>query len=369
MPSCPSCGTDTPEGASACPGCGLALELFGPIRETVGVAPDDPGYRAAVKEIIEAIGAADASGRRGARAAEIAHPARFPATPPPGTRRAPRAKKMPLPQLPSLPEGSSLAARRQQIAEFLELARHLSMEVGAFEERARALKVVDEPEELDHLDRELFVHVAAQLSQELEELLGRYRDLAHFLPPTVVDTQLEEARTILATGDLAGAQRAIRTAATSLSGLSEEWGPVEKLVREGEMLKQTAAEFGGDSSPASPEFDEGRRLARNGQRTKAEEVLTRASIDLWAIVKPLVEDDLATRMEIIVRLKSAGVNVKPVLADLREFGTLVTGRNYAGAIEAYRRAGQELEALTSSPRVEAEEPAEPVKSRPTVPPP
>jgi hypothetical protein len=369
MPVCPACDTSAPDGATTCPSCGLAIELFRPISEAVGLPRSDPHYTAAVHEILEAIGALPSDPPAAAAPAELANAARFPATPPPAERPTRRAKAAPLPDLPGLPAGAGLPALRQQVNEFLELGRRCGVDVSGFDERVKALAVVDDLTELEQLDRDLFRHIAGSLAGEFEALRSRHHELAKFLPPTVFDTEVEKARTTLASGDLASAQREIRRAAISLGALAEEWGPVENLVNEGEQLRQAALEFGGDPSPATAALEEGRRLARSGQRPAAEEALTRATLDLWAIVKPLLEADLARRMETILRLRSSGVDLRPVLIDLKEFGAHLQARNLSAAIETYRRAGKALDAADRSPKPPGADAGAAVKSRATVRPP
>jgi hypothetical protein len=364
MPVCPACETDVGEGLPACPKCGLATELFDPIEEAVGLPRTDPRYHASIHEILEAIGALPSDPSAGPAPAELANAARFPSTPIPETRITPPHRTVPVPERPKLTAAAGLPALRQQVAELLELARRRGLDVATFEGRAEALAVVDDMTELEQLDRDLFVHLAASLSGELEQLSARHREIIRVLPPTSLDAEMEKARTTLASGDLAGAQRELRRASITLEAVAAEWQSVETLVTEGELLQQAVTEFGGDPTPATGELDEGRRLAREGQRTPAEEILTKATLDLWAIAKPLLEADLSQRMETVLRLRAAGVDVRPILLDLKEFGVHLKTRNFPAAIEMYRRAGRRLEEVERARTAGAPGPDAAVKSSP-----
>ena len=53
MLACPACGSENADGIAACARCHLAVELFGPLRDAVGIPETDPRYAVEVRELLE----------------------------------------------------------------------------------------------------------------------------------------------------------------------------------------------------------------------------------------------------------------------------------------------------------------------------
>jgi hypothetical protein len=339
MSSCPACGAEPPTGSAACPGCGLAAELFEPIHLVVGGSPSDGRYAEDVRAIIDALG-------------ELAAPA---PAPPPGGGGAPSIARPPgepaparsalaLTDLPERPaEPSDLAGRRQRDQAYLDLAGRLGLDVAEAQAEARRLAVVDEPEALDRLGRALFVRLADRLTVRYEGVLERREELARLVPTDPLDRELALARARLAEGALVAAEGALEAAGRALEQVEEEWGPVEVLWENARALTEGVRSFGADPSPALGPVSEGERLARAGERRRAETVLAAGNLALWTLLNPLVRADLTERVRMIRTREAEGAHVGPALAEMQEFGTQLRAKNFTAALAAYRRAGEWLE--------------------------
>jgi hypothetical protein len=339
MSPCPACGAQPPSGTAACPACGLAAELFEPIHLAAGGSPSEERYAEDVRELIDALG-------------ELAAP---PPIPPPGERAdpppirpdagpAPARSSLALSELPQRPaEPVELAARRHRNQEYLDLADRLGLEVTEMTAEAKRLVLVDDPDGLDRLGRELFVRVAERLTVHYEGLLERREELARMVPTESLDRELALARTRLAEGALTAAEGPLQAADRALEHVEEEWGPVEVLIENARALAEGVRSLGADPSPALGPLSEGERLARAGERRRAESVLAAGNLALWTLLHPLVRADLAERVRRIRTLEAEGAAVGPALAEMQEFGTQLRAKNFTAALAAYRRAGEWLE--------------------------
>ena len=90
-------------------------------------------------------------------------------------------------------------------------------------------------------------------------------------------------------------------------------------------------------APALGPLEEGRRLARLGQREGSEPVLARSTYALWSILNPLFTRELGRVKEQMLHDRDAGEDVGPGVAELRDLALTLRRRNFAAAIAAYRR--------------------------------
>ncbi len=340
MPGCPACGSEVAPGASECPRCHLAVHLFEAVREAVGVPESDPTYGAEVRELLKAVdpeGGPDAP-KGSTSPGRIAYPARFPAPSPPSSAYpegpGPRSLES-LPALPALP-GGGVAGLRRQLDAYLHLARRLGLDLTPLDERVKEAVGVDDARALEALLRELFVRLAAVLSEAYEEVVGLRGGLSAVVAVPAVDGELEEARASLARGDLEGVDRQLRAARQSLSALEEEWETVQILVTECDLLAATVRELGGDPGPALGPLDEGRRLARAGKRAEAEPVLAHAALALWAILNPLFGREMRRVKEALLARRASGADVAPAIGQLRVLAQELSRRNFGAAVLSYR---------------------------------
>ncbi|MCI4358052.1 MAG: hypothetical protein L3J95_01220 [Thermoplasmata archaeon] len=349
MPVCPACEADNLPGSAGCRRCGLSTELFEPIRAAVGLPKGDPRYETQVRELIEALGdlalgEPDSVSGRMARAT----PARSVPPPPTGNERGAEVATLALHTLPSrprLPEPGGVAELRRLIDEYLGLARADDPEGYALTFRARELAGVTDEDTLDRFATELFVRVAADLTVSYGAQLARRTQWAQLLPTPTVDRALDRARSLLAQGELAQTHREILGATEALDHLDEEWGPAEVLLQAAEDLEGAIRELGGDPTAALGPITEGRRLLRELEREGSEALLSRGTVGLWTILNPILEKDLAHRIEEVRAQRLAGAHVDPVLTDLREFASQVKKRNFSAAVAFYRRGVDRLARL------------------------
>lgn len=340
MPGCPACGTDVAAGASECPRCHLAVHLFDAVREAVGVPASDPTYARELKELlavvepdgpVEPIAPDEKAGR-------LAYPARFPAPSPPRTRYPEGPSPLPLgsvPALPALPSGGVPALRRQVDA-YVHLARRQGIDLSSLEPQVQLAASVDDGTTLERLLRELFVRLAASLSETYEEVAGQRNGLTTLIATDVPDRALAEGRDALTRGDLAGAETRLRSARDELSALEEEWSTVQILLAECDLIAETIRELGGDPGPALGPLEEGRRIARTGRRADAEPVLAKAALALWAILNPRFGPEMHRVKDGLLAKRAAGGDVHPALEQFRALTGHLRQRNFGAAIGSYR---------------------------------
>jgi hypothetical protein len=118
----------------------------------------------------------------------------------------------------------------------------------------------------------------------------------------------------------------------------EEWEVGKILVTEAEMLAATVRELGGDPSPALGPLEEGRKMVRAGRRSEGERLLARGAVALWTVLEPLLVEDLQRLKGRLSELRSAGLDIRPAVEELRVVMTELRQRNFVGTIVAYRRA-------------------------------
>jgi hypothetical protein len=359
MPVCPACDADNLPGSPACRKCGLSTELFEPIRSAVGLPRGSPQYEAQVRALIEAMGdlavAPPASDE-----ARITPTGRFPTTSE-GSGVVPGLSIHDLPK--RAPSTGGTAELRGEIAALRRLDLGWGAEEPGADERARSIVERNDPGELDRFAGELFVRVAARLTDRYGAELGRRAELAQFLPVPEVDALLAEARAALAGGRLDLADQRLRTAAEALERLEEEWGTTEVLLKAALDLEATIRELGGDPAAAMGPVEEARRRIRALDRTGAEPLLAHSTVGLWTILNPLLEKDLARRIEEVRLHQAAGTNVEAVVADLKEFASQVKQSNFSAAVAFYRRGVDRLSALGDASRATAP----PINTDPSVP--
>ncbi|MCI4360838.1 MAG: hypothetical protein L3J91_03975, partial [Thermoplasmata archaeon] len=206
-----------------------------------------------------------------------------------------------------------------------------------FAESAREAILTQDRETLEVLNRELFVHLAASLTEEYEGVLARRHEVAALVATPSPDVELESCRAALAMGDLAGAQRRLRHIEQELTDLEDHWATSQILVAECDLLAGTIRELGGDPEPALGPLTEGRRLAREGDREGAEPGLARAALALWSVLNPLFMRELARVKETILHQRGEGRDITAAVLHLRQLAADLRHRNFAAAITAYRQ--------------------------------
>lgn len=349
MPVCPACEAENLPDSTACRRCGLVVELFEPIRAAIGLPKGDPRYEAQVRELIEALGdLANPGATPDTLDAEIATPARFPSIAPPMGVTEPGGSSLGLRELPKPsvpPDSGDLTGLRQRIDELLRLARRTGLEEGAWAERAREVSALEDASAVQRFASEMFVRVAASLTETYTTLLARRDELTKAIPTEAIDARIADGRAALEAGDLAETERCLREVSAALDRDEEAWGPTEVLLNGAEDLVGAIRDFGGDPAAALGPIEEGRRLVRRLEREAAEALLARGTLGLWTILNPLLEQDLAHRIDEVRARKEAGADVDPVLTDLREFARLVKQRNFSAAVAFYRRGVDRLARL------------------------
>ena len=337
MSKCPACGFENPDEATQCGRCQLATSLFPSVREAAGTPEAAPSYLRAIGDILAAVDGPAETPEEPATAAVVSPAARFLSMPaalaPPATVPGPTT---PL-GLPALPPAGDVPLLMRQVNDYLQLARRQGLDLTEFGERAREAVLVQDRGTLEVLSRDLFVHLAASLTDEYEGVLGRRHELAGLVETTTPDVELESTRASLAMGDLAGVQRRLRHIEQELSDLEDTWATVQILVTECDLIAETIRELGGDPTPALGPLAEGRRLARAGERGAAEPVLARATIALWSVLDPILLTELARVKESILRQRSAGVDTTESVTHLRDLARDLRHRNFGAAIASFRK--------------------------------
>ena len=339
MARCPACSLENPDDATQCARCHLSASLFGAVQEAAGTSEANPEYAKAIGEILAAVDAAPDEPET-ADAAVLASPGRFPPLPsgaaPSGSAPARDRGEVPT-GLPALPPGGDVPRLMRQVNDYLQLARRQGIDLNDFAESAREAVLSQDRETLEVLNRELFVHLAASLTQEYEGAVARSHELSGLVSTSTPDVELESCRAALAMGDLAGAQRRLRHIEQELTDLEDHWATAQILVAECDLLAGTVRELGGDPAPALGPLAEGRRLARDGDREAAEPVLARAALALWSVLNPLFMRELARIKESMLRERGQGRDIQASVLHLRQLATDLRHRNFAAAIAAYRQ--------------------------------
>ena len=345
MPACPACGVEVGDGATACPTCHLDVALFPAIREAAGAAaPGDPAYVRTIGELLQTV---DLSAPAAAQAPPVqgllSRPSRFPALrlpelPPPEVAPTTAEERLsPLRNLPALPTAPTPTEIRRRVDEYFQVGRRLGLDFTDFESRANAARLVDDVASLEVLSREMFVHLSSALAEEYESSLARRNELAQLVPTRGADVEFEAIRRAIGTGDVAGAQRRLAHIRDELGRVEEEWQVGRILVTECELMAATVRELGGDPTPAIGPVDEGRRLIARGRRTDGERILARAAVAMWTVLEPRLFEDLHRLRDRLVEMRSAGLDVRPALEDLRGVAQELGQRNFVGTIVSYRR--------------------------------
>jgi hypothetical protein len=353
LPACPACGTEAPPSAQECPRCHLAVHLFDPVREAIGLPESDPRYASEIRELLKAVDPSGtpptAPGPSGP--GEFAYPARFP---------APRAPRIPvpdgptppaletLPALPALPGGGAAGLRRQ-IDEYLDLSRRQGLELGGITLRTKEAILVDDPGSLERLSRDLFVRLAAALAEEYEQAAAKRNGLSTLVSTVSQDRALKECHDALLRGDLAGTQPRLRAVHDELTALEDQWATVQILIAESDLVAETIRELGGDPGPALGPLEEGRRIAREGDRNAAEPVLAKAALALWAVCDPKFSLELRRIKDRLLAQRSAGMDVSRSVEQFRELTHLLSRRNFGATIACYRRLRDLVAAADTAP--------------------
>ena len=344
MIACPACGLETPDGATECARCHLSTSLFDSVKEAAGDQADqDPRFVQTIGEILSQLGEepGEGSASDGSSSARLAFPHRFPSgasatRPAEPAAEPPGPTPRPVTTLPALPPAGEVPMLLRQVNDFLQLGRRQGVDLAPYTERAKEALATQDRATLESLARDLFVYLAAALTEEYEEAITRRNELAGLVPTSSPDVELEGCRASLALGDLAGAQRRLRHIEESLSDLEEQWATVQILVTESDLLTVTIRELGGDPGPALGPLAEGQRRARAGDRAGAEPVLARAALALWTLLNPLFQRDLGRLRERLMQRRTEGLDVRPAMANLRQLAGDLRHRNFASAILTYR---------------------------------
>jgi hypothetical protein len=349
VPGCPACGAEVPADALECPRCHLAVHLFDAVREAVGVPENDPRYSTELRELLQAVEPTPEEGAKGP--ATLAYPARFPApsgpsVPPPEGETPPPLDA--LPALPELPSGG-IPALRRQLDDFLQVARRQSLDVADLVERSREGISLDDARTLETVVRELFVRLAAALSEQYEAEVGQRNGLVNLVPLAHVDAELAGARGSLLAGDVAAAQRRLKTAGEQLDALEESWSTFQILLTECDLLTETIRELGGDPGPALGPLEEGRRLGLEGRKDEAEPVLARATVALWSVLNPRFLPEMRRIKDALLARRAAGADVGRAVEEFRELTAHLAARNFGATITGYRRLRAFVDVPSSGP--------------------
>lgn len=351
---CPACGSPAAPGVDTCPGCGLDVALFGPVRSAAVSRTGTPSDPVLLREILLAVGAeaeqADPIQGPGA----LASPARFPATPVTRTVPPPRpsvsgtAGPIGFPPLPVLEPGEPLEVLRRQVEALTTLARRLEVEPADRPDHGVATLLAGSIEALEGLRRELFVRNAAALGERIEIALGRSNELAPLLSTSTPEAELEAARGALARGDLPGSYRPLRRAEDALDALEEEWATAQLLSLEAELLGETIRELGGDPGPALGPLTAARAKARGGDRVGAEPLLSHSVLALWHLAAPLLLARIAAYQGTLAGAAGTGAAAR-ARAALHAMTRELHARNFGAAVMAFRRARDAVAELAESP--------------------
>ncbi len=360
---CPACNTPVPSGSPGCPKCHLATGLFDAVREAAGpLKTADPVSLQTIGEILAAVDLTSPAAPSAPSPALLSQAVRVPALgqglPAPSAEPArPVAPIADLAELPGLPAGRSESELNQRIEEYLHVGRRLGLDFHDFEERRNAADLVDDAASLDTVAREMFVHLVSAIAEEFETVVARRNELAAFVPTPSADVEIDAIRRSIAQGDLAGAQRRLAHVRDELQRTEEEWEVGRILVTEAELLTSTVRELGGDPEPALGPIEEGRKMIRAGRRTDGERLLARGAVALWAVLEPRLVEDLQRLKARLAELRSAGLDIRPAVEELKVVMTELRQRNFVGTILAYRRA----RAFVDQHRTPGEEPAGPAE--------
>jgi hypothetical protein len=247
-----------------------------------------------------------------------------------------------MPELPALPPAEPLPAALRQIEEYSNLARRLGLDIVGLDERRALAERSRELDTVSGLRAELFVRVAARLSEEVERSFARRNELAALLETGTPDAELGSASEALARGDLSGTQRRLRRVEESLDALEEEWETVRVLSLEAELVADTVRELGGDPLPALGPLSEARRRARTGDRSGAEPLLARSTLALWQLCSPLLTKELGALQSTLEQKLPPSESEPRLRAEAAEMTRALEHRNYGGAVTAYRRFRDEV---------------------------
>jgi hypothetical protein len=350
--TCPACGESNDAGATACPRCHLAVELFDVVREASGGPGSERRSAETIQELLLAAGVDEPLATpedRSAPSAQLGFAGSFPAPAPWPDRPRSVAETQPRPLLPALPPGGDVPVLKRQIDEYLQLGRRQGLDFGEFHRRSREALVTDDRRELEQLSRDLFVHLAASLMDEFHSVEARRNELTGLVATSTPDAELEGCRSSLAVGDLAGAQRRLRHVEQELTALEDDWATVQILVAECELIASVIQELGGDPAPALGPLEVGRRLTRDGRRQEAEPILARAAFALWSLASPLVVKDLRRLATEVGRQRANSVETGPAIEEIREFAGAVRRRNYGAAVQSYRRLHLRVDPASATP--------------------
>jgi hypothetical protein len=345
-----------------CPKCHLSHALFNAVREAAGpLAGADPVSLQTIGEILAAVDLVTPAEPTGTHAL-LAHSPRLPAlrsVEPPAAPEPPR-ESTPLGELrdlPGLPAGRTEEELDRKIEDYFHLGRRLGLDFTEFESRHNAADLVEDRTVLEAVAREMFVHLVSALAEEFEGVVARRNELAAFVPTPSADVEIDAIRRSMAQGDLAGAQRRLAHVRDEMQRAEEEWEVGKILVTEAELLATTVRELGGDPNPALGPLEEGRKMVRAGRRTEGERLLARGAVALWTVLEPLLVEDLRRLKDRLGELRSAGLDIRPAVEELRVVMTELRQRNFVGTIIAYRRA----RAFVEQNRVPGEETGAPVE--------
>ncbi len=336
MASCPACSTEFVEPAAACPRCGLASDLFPAVRSAAsgGRSDRDPQM---IEEILRAVGGDPTGPIVAPGPATIAQPARFPSAP---AQRPPPARRpaTELPGLPALGPGDPKVVLRRQIDEYLTLGRRLGIDLTSFPPRMHAAIRAEDVEEYARIRSELFVYLAAYLSEQVELCRARRSELAAVLGDDLPDEEIEELGSRLVEGDLPGTYRSLHAVEELLSGLEVTYQTVQLLSLEADLLAETVRELGSDPSRALGPIATAREAARSGDRSVAERLLARGVLALWHLAAPRLVVQVGEISGRLDAAQRAGADPAFARAQLHEMVAELRVRNFGAAILAYRRA-------------------------------
>ncbi len=370
MAVCPACGAETPDSATDCPSCHLAVALFPAGQEAAG-SEGDPTYLKTVAELLQSVEETNPpSPPPSAEApARIDPAARFPSLRPPSLRSEPPTRTAeplaPLEHLPALPPPAVGSELRRRAEEYVALARRLGVDFSVLGSRLNvALLTSDEPA-LEGVVREMFVHLVSALVTEYDTELARRNEVAQHVPTPAADVELEAIHRALALGDTTGAHRRLVHVRDELERLEEEWATGRILLTECELLEETIQELGGDPSPAHGPLVEGRRALSETRREPAERLLARAARALWVVLEPKLLAELKRLRDRLLEERAAGTSIAPALGELRAVVAELHRKNFAGAIGAFRRLRATVDAWEPVPSTGVPSPAGHAPSSPS----
>ncbi len=332
------------------------MALFEPVREAAGPEVENPEYTRAIAEILAVVGpggpetAAPGPGDRVRGRAPVPGPTAAPPSAPAGSAHRTSPGGAGLPSLPALAPGVGPARLAEEVAELIDEERQLGRPIDDDSRRLAEATRASSADGLDALRRELFVKVAAALTEEYELVAARRQELAALLPTPALDEELEVARAALRGGELHRAAPAVRAARERAASLEDRWATCQILVAEADLMVDTIRELGGDPAPARGPLEEGRRLATAGETARAEQVLAGANRVLWGLLMPPLTASLRELRSRIERRGLPESEMRDVAHAIREMAALVKRRNFGAAMSEYRR----LRDLAASPPPGAE---------------